>query len=154
MGCNFRTTERSAGTHTQELTISNDAGNILWSVEESCDSTTLKLTPGTYLLNFQVSSSGVNESVTMITDYSAVAFQPLLLDENGAAVNRATLPIGTDLSTMTLENPTYKKNPKKFGCKVNLLDIRSMFGCWCNCLYAHEKHGKRLRVGNEQVLWL
>ena len=69
----------------------------------------------------------------MITDYSAVAFQPLLLDENGAAVNRATLPIGTDLSTMTLENPTYKKNPK-FGCKVNLLDIRSMFGCWCNCL--------------------
>ena len=54
----------------------------------------------------------------MITDYSAVAFQPLLLDENGAAVNRATLPIGTDLSTMTLENPTYKKNPKSLDAKL------------------------------------
>jgi len=118
VGCNFRTTERGAGTHTQELTISNDAGNILWSAEESCDSTTLKLTPGTYLLNFQVSSSGVNESVTMITDYSAVAFQPLLLDENGAAVHRAALPIGTDLSTMTLENPTFEKNPKSLDAKL------------------------------------
>ena len=29
-----------------------------------------------------------------------------------------------------------------------------IFRCWCNGLYAYEKHGKRLRMGNEQVLWL
>ena len=79
VGCNFRTTTRGAGTHTQDLTVSNDAGNILWSTDGSCDSTTLKLAPGTYLLDYQVTSSGVNESVSMITDYSATAFQPLLL---------------------------------------------------------------------------
>jgi len=118
VGCNFRTTERSAGTHTQTLTLSNNAGNILWSAEGSCDSTTLKLAPGTYRLDFQVSSSGVNESVTMIADYSAVAFQPLLLYENGVAANRADLPVGADLSTMTLENPTFEKNPKSLDAKL------------------------------------
>ena len=118
IGCNFRTTERGAGTHTQDLTLSNDAGNILWTAEGSCDSTTLKLTPGVYRLDYQVTSSGVNESVTMITDYSAVAFQPLLLDENGAAANRAALPAGTELSTMTLENPTFEKNPKSLDAKL------------------------------------
>ena len=118
VGCNFRTTERGAGTHTQDLTLSNDAGNILWTAEGSCDSTTLKLAPGIYRLDYQVTSSGVNESVTMITDYSAVAFQPLLLDENGAAANRAELPVGTELSTMTLENPTFEKNPKSLDAKL------------------------------------
>ena len=118
VGCNFRTTERGAGTHTQDLTLSNDAGNILWTAEGSCDSTTLKLAPGVYRLDYQVTSSGVNESVTMITDYSAVAFQPLLLDENGAAANRADLPAGTELSTMTLENPTFEKNPKSLDAKL------------------------------------
>ena len=118
VGCNFRTTERAAGTHTQDLTLSNDAGNILWKAEGSCDSTTLKLAPGVYRLDYQVTSSGVNESVTMITDYSAVAFQPLLLDENGAAANRAALPAGTELSTMTLENPTFEKNPKSLDAKL------------------------------------
>ena len=118
VGCNFRTTERGAGTHTQDLTLSNDAGNILWKAEGSCDSTTLKLAPGVYRLDYQVTSIGVNESVTMITDYSAVAFQPLLLDENGAAANRAALPAGTELSTMTLENPTFEKNPKSLDAKL------------------------------------
>ena len=118
VGCNFRTTERGAGTHTQDLTLSNDAGIILWTAEGSCDSTTLKLAPGVYRLDYQVTSSGVNESVTMITDYSAVAFQPLLLDENGAAANRAALPAGTELSTMTLENPTFEKNPKSLDAKL------------------------------------
>ncbi|MEC9120463.1 MAG: (Fe-S)-binding protein [Candidatus Thermoplasmatota archaeon] len=118
VGCNFRTVPRGAGTHTQDLTLSNDAGNILWTLEGSCDSTTLKLAPGIYRLDYQVISSGVNESVTMITDYSAVAFQPLLLDENGAAANRAALPVGTELSTMTLENPTFEKNPKSLDAKL------------------------------------
>tara|TARA_X000000368_G_scaffold410549_1_gene394189 strand:- start:8557 stop:11175 length:2619 start_codon:yes stop_codon:yes gene_type:complete len=118
VGCNFRTTERGAGTHTQDLTLSNDAGNILWTAEGACDSTTLKLAPGVYRLDYQVTSIGVNESVTMITDYSAVAFQPLLLDENGAAANRAALPAGTELSTMTLENPTFEKNPKSLDAKL------------------------------------
>tara|TARA_B000000565_G_scaffold192604_1_gene147103 strand:+ start:1107 stop:3599 length:2493 start_codon:yes stop_codon:yes gene_type:complete len=118
VGCNFRTTTRGAGTHTQDLTLSNDAGNILWSTDGSCDSATLKLAPGTYLLDYQVTSSGVNESVSMITDYSANAFQPLLLDENGAAVNRADLPAGSELTAMTLENPTFEKNPKSLDAKL------------------------------------
>ena len=98
--------------------MTNDAGKLLWSADGSCDSITLKLTPGTYRLDYHVTSSGVNETVTMITDYSALAFQPLLLDENGAAANRADLPVDAELSTMTLKNPTFEKNPKSLDAKL------------------------------------
>lgn len=118
IGCNFRTTVRSAGTHTQDLTISNDAGKVLWSTDGECDSTTLKLAPGNYHLEYSVTSSEVNESVTMITDFGATAFQPLLLDENGVTPSRADLPAGTDLEAMTLENPTFEKNPKSLDAKL------------------------------------
>ncbi len=118
IGCNFRTTVRNVGSHTQDLSISDNSGKLLWSTEGECDSTTLKLTPGIYQLEYHVTSSEVNETVTMITDYSAVAFQPLLLDENGAAINRADIPAGTVLSSMTLENPTFEKNPKSLDAKL------------------------------------
>jgi len=123
VGCNFRTTMRGAGSHTQDLSISNDAGKVLWSADGECGSTTLKLAPGNYNLEYSISSSDVNETVTMITDFSAKAFQPLLLDADGAAANRADLPAGTDLETMSLENPTFQKNPKSLDAKL----IYSMF---------------------------
>ena len=123
VGCNFRTTVRNAGSHTQDLSISNDAGKVLWSTDGECGSTTLKLAPGNYNLEYSISSSEVNETVTMITDFSAKAFQPLLLDANGAAANRADLPAGTDLEAMSLENPTFQKNPKSLDAKL----IYSMF---------------------------
>ena len=123
VGCNFRTTVRNAGSHTQDLSISNDAGKVLWSTDGECGSTTLKLAPGNYNLEYSISSSEVNETVTMITDFSAKAFQPLLLDANGAVANRADLPAGTDLEAMSLENPTFQKNPKSLDAKL----IYSMF---------------------------
>ena len=123
VGCNFRTTVRNAGSHTQDLSISNDAGKVLWSTDGECGSTTLKLAPGNYNLEYSISSSEVNETVTMITDFSAKAFQPLLLSANGAAANRADLPAGTDLEAMSLENPTFQKNPKSLDAKL----IYSMF---------------------------
>ena len=123
VGCNFRMTARSAGSHTQDLSISNDAGKVLWSADGECGSTTLKLAPGNYNLEYSISSSDVNETVTMITGFSAKAFQPLLLDADGAAANRADLPAGTDLETMSLENPTFQKNPKSLDAKL----IYSMF---------------------------
>ena len=123
VGCNFRTTVRSAGSHTQDLSISNDAGKVLWSADGECGSTTLKLEPGNYNLEYSISSSDVNETVTMITDFSAKAFQPLLLDADGAAANRADLPAGTDIEAMSIENPTFEKNPKSLDAKL----IYSMF---------------------------
>ena len=124
IGCNFRTTVRNAGTHQQTLTLSDEAGEEIWKTDGECESTTLKLsTDASYNLEYSVHSEDVNESVTMITDFSAVAFQPLLLDEGGAVVNRDSLPSGSDLREMMLDNPTFQKNPKSLDAKL----IYSMF---------------------------
>ena len=119
VGCNFRTTVRSAGVHTQNLEIIDENGDSIWSTEGSCDSTTLKLASGSsYKLEYRVTSEAINESVIVITDFFATAFQPLLLDQNGATVDRTDLPVGTEYGSMMLENPTYQKNPYSLDAKL------------------------------------
>ena len=75
VGCNFRTTVRGAGTHMQSLALTDSAGDFVWSNDGvTCDSTTLYLDAGsTYTITFGLSTRGVNDSVTMISDYSAVS---------------------------------------------------------------------------------
>ena len=63
----------------------------------SCTTETIYLDSGeSYILHYSTTSSGVNESVSMITDYNAVAYQPLILAEDGTALIRED-------STLTIE---------------------------------------------------
>ena len=91
----------------------------------SCDSGTIYLDSGfSYTITFTTTSEGVNESVTMISDFSAVAYQPLLLAEDGTAVIRSEVGLSDEeLSEMSITNPTYEKNPKSLDAKL----IYSMF---------------------------
>ena len=121
IGCTFRTTVRNAGTHSAEVTIHDAAGNLLWqSAEGTCESTTIYLDSGsTYTVAFTATSVGVNESVSMIAGFSAVSYQPLLLADDGTALVRSDSSFSLDeLSALSLENPTYKKNPKSLDAKL------------------------------------
>ena len=98
VGCNFRTTVRGAGTHMQSLALTDSAGDLVWSNDGvTCDSTTLYLDAGsTYTITFGLSTEGVNDSVTMISDYSAVSYQPLLLAADGTALMRSEVSLSTE----------------------------------------------------------
>ena len=121
IGCNFRTTVRGAGIHSQLLTLIDSNNDVLWSTEDgSCSSTAMYLDAGeSYTLEFTTISNGVNDSVTMITDYSAVVYQPLLLNADGTALLRSeTILEPNDLTTLMVDNPTYHKNPKSLDAKL------------------------------------
>ena len=121
IGCTFRTTVRNAGTHSAEVTIHDAAGNLLWqNAEGTCESTTIYLDSGsTYTVAFTATSVGVNESVSMIAGFSAVSYQPLLLADDGTALVRSDSSFSLDeLSALSLDNPTYKKNPKSLDAKL------------------------------------
>jgi len=121
VGCNFRTTVRGAGTHAQSISLTDSSGQLLWENEgDTCDSTTMYLTSGqTYTITFVTSSLGVDETVTMITDFSAVAYQPLLLKEDGTALVRADSTHDAEaLAAMSISNPTFHKNPQSLDAKL------------------------------------
>ena len=121
IGCTFRTTVRNAGTHSAEVTIHDAAGNLLWqNAEGTCESTTIYLDSGsTYTVAFTATSVGVNETVSMIAGFSAVSYQPLLLADDGTALVRSDSSFSLDeLSALSLDNPTYKKNPKSLDAKL------------------------------------
>ncbi len=126
VGCNFRTTVRNAGIHSQSLTLTDESDEIIWENSgTTCQSTTIYLDSGqSYTVSFTTISNEVNSSITMISDFSAVAYQPLLISEDGTAVVRGEGSLEqTDLSSMSLENPTFHKNPKSLDAKL----IYSMF---------------------------
>ena len=54
IGCNFRTTVRNAGVHSQTLTLTDSNSNTLWStVDGSCSADTIYLDSGeSYTLHF------------------------------------------------------------------------------------------------------
>ena len=121
VGCLFRTTERGAGEHTQSLVMSDSNGDIVWeNDDDSCETGTVYVSSGsTYTISFSVTSSGINESVEVITSFSAVAYQPLLLDDDGTALVRSQSDLSSsELSSLSVENPTYHKNPKSLDAKL------------------------------------
>jgi len=121
ISCTFRTSVRNAGTHSIELTLHDSAGNLLWqNAEDSCESITMYLNSGSsYTVAFTANSAGVNDSVSMIAAFSAVSYQPLLLADDGTALVRSDSSLGLDeLSALSLDNPTYKKNPKSLDAKL------------------------------------
>tara|TARA_Y100001934_G_C12378079_1_gene790461 strand:+ start:2422 stop:5241 length:2820 start_codon:yes stop_codon:yes gene_type:complete len=122
IGCNFRTTVRAAGSHSQSLVLSDDAGEVIWSNSgTTCESTTIYLESGrSYSISFVTTSQDVNETVTMIYEYTAVSYQPLLLDEDGTALVRNSDEImsSEQLASMSVANPTFQKNPKSLDAKL------------------------------------
>ena len=121
IGCNFRTTVRGTGTHAQSLTLTDDAGETVWSNSgTTCDSGVIHLDAGaSYTVTFTTSSEGVNETVTMISDFSAVAYQPLLLGDDGTALLRSEVIMsGEELYVMCVGNKNFQKNPKSLDAKL------------------------------------
>ena len=128
VGCTFRTvytdtgdSARNAGIHSQSIKLLDSSGSILWENEGGvCESTTIYLSTGaSYTVSFSFNSDGVNESISMATDFSAVAHQPLLLSDDGTAMVRSESSLGLDeLTALSLDNPTYHKNPKGLDAKL------------------------------------
>ena len=119
IGCLFRTSVRSAGTHSQSLVLTDSAGSELWRTD-GCISESIYLDSGqSYTIDFQTTSQGINDSVEVITSFSVISYQPLLLNEDGTALVRSesTMDLET-LSTMYMENPTFEKNPKSLDAKL------------------------------------
>ena len=127
--CNARTTIRGSGVHTISVVVKDVSGAILTSMD-SCTTQSLKLSSGTsYSLDYSISTIGLDETGNVITDVSITAFQPLILDGNGLAVNLSdvsqmniltgsTVYNADTLSDFTLENPTFEKNPKSLDAKL------------------------------------
>lgn len=119
IGCLFRTSVRSAGTHSQSLVLTDSAGSEIWSTD-GCISESIYLDSGqTYTVDFQTTSQGINDTVEVITSFSVISYQPLLLNADGTALVRSesTMDMET-LSSMYLENPTFHKNPKSLDAKL------------------------------------
>ena len=119
IGCLFRTSVRNAGTHTQSLILTDSSGSEVWRAD-GCISESIYLDSGqSYTVNFQTTSQGINDSVEVITSFSVISYQPLLLNEDGTAVVRSesTMDLET-LSTMYMKNPTFEKNPKSLDAKL------------------------------------
>ena len=138
VGCSFRTvysdtgdSARNMGVHSQSISLLDSSGSILWENEGgTCESTEIYLSAGaSYTVSFSFTSEGVNESISMATGFSAVAYQPLLLGDDGTAIVRSESTLSLDdLTALSIENPTYHKNPKGLDAKL----IYSMFiPCLC-----------------------
>ena len=114
------------GVHSQSIRLLDSSGSVLWENEGgTCESTEIYLSAGaSYTVSFSFTSEGVNESISMATGFSAVAYQPLLLGDDGTAILRSGSTLSLDdLTALSLENPTYHKNPKGLDAKL----IYSMF---------------------------
>ena len=129
VGCNVRTTIRNVGEHTISLIVKDIAGAIITEMD-SCTAQTLKLASGAdYMLDYSIETIGLNDSGNVITDVSIQAFQPLILDADGLAVNLSdstalnlltgsSIYSASSLTDHTHENPTYLKNPKSLDAKL------------------------------------
>lgn len=119
IGCLFRTSVRNAGTHTQSLVLTDSSGSEVWRAD-GCISESIYLDSGqSYTVNFQTTSQGINDSVEVITSFSVISYQPLLLNEDGTAVVRSESTMDLEaLSTMYMKNPTFEKNPKSLDAKL------------------------------------
>ena len=123
--CGERSSEWGIGEGAGSLIV-RDASDSKIS-EGACENSVLKLAPGEYKIEFSTLWTGVNSSYTVFAGVNVAAYQPLLLGDNGQALNRndpanlTMADIGLDiasLSAYTVENPTYHKNPKSLDAKL------------------------------------
>ena len=125
LACGERSSEWGIGEGVGTLTVSDSSGTVI--SEGDCQNSMLKLNPGEYTIGFTSLWTGVNSSYTVFAGVNVVAYQPLLIGDNGQALNRndpvnlTRADIGLDiaaLSEFTVENPTFQKNPKSLDAKL------------------------------------
>ncbi|MDE0708691.1 MAG: (Fe-S)-binding protein, partial [Candidatus Poseidoniales archaeon] len=125
LACGERSSEWGIGAGSGTLTVRDDSGSLV--SEDICQNSMLKLVPGDYTIEFSTLWTGVNSSYTVFANVNVAAYQPLLIGENGQALNRndpgnLTLAgVGLNpasLSDYMVENPTYHKNPKSLDAKL------------------------------------
>ena len=123
--CGERSSEWGIGQGEGSLIVRDSSGSTI--SEGICENSVLKLAPGEYTIEFSTLWTGVNSSYTVFASVNVAAYQPLLLGDNGQALNRndpanlTMADIGLDiasLSAYTVENPTYHKNPKSLDAKL------------------------------------
>ena len=111
------------------IVTNRDTGKKVIDTDCNSGETGVELKAGTYDYQFRVSSTdglATNDSVTIETQFTIKAFQPLLLygedAGNGLAghsVNlSSTLNIELEGSGSVIENPTYHANPKALDAKL------------------------------------
>ena len=123
--CSHRSSQRGVGEGDATVTISDSDGQVV--LEPICGNGMLKLNPGSYEVDFTSSYTGINESTTVFAGLQILAYQPLLIGDNGQTIDRMdptnmTLAgVGIDISSLSeymVENPTYHKNPKSLDAKL------------------------------------
>ena len=125
LACGERSSEWGIGAGGGTLSVSDSSGAVI--SEGICQNSILKLGPGDYTVSFSTLWTGVNSSYTVFAGVYVVAYQPLLMGENGQALNRndpvnlTRADIGLDIASLSehmVENPTYHKNPKSLDAKL------------------------------------
>ena len=125
LACGERSSEWGIGEGSGILTVLDSDGSTI--SEGSCENSMMKLAPGDYTIEFSTLWTGVNSSYTVFASVNVAAYQPLLLGDNGQALNRndpanlTLADVGLDIASLSnymVENPTYHKNPKSLDAKL------------------------------------
>ncbi|MEC7704120.1 MAG: (Fe-S)-binding protein [Candidatus Thermoplasmatota archaeon] len=126
ISCSQRSSEWGIGTLVDSVfTVTNSNNDVVF--DTPCESGVLKLAPGDYNVDFSTTWTGINSSYSIFAGVNVIGHQPLLIGDNGQAINRAdttnlTLSgIGMDIASLSSymsENPTYHKNPKALDAKL------------------------------------
>ena len=125
LACGERSSEWGIGEGSGILTVLDSDGSTI--SEGSCENGMMKLAPGDYTIEFSTLWTGVNSSYTVFASVNVAAYQPLLLGDNGQALNRndpanlTLADVGLDIASLSnymVENPTYHKNPKSLDAKL------------------------------------
>ena len=125
LSCSERSNEWGIGAGGGVLSITDSSGVLI--SEESCQNSMLKLESGDYTVSFSTLWTGVNSSYTVFVGVNVLAYQPLLMGENGQSLNRndpqnlTRADIGLDIASLSeymVENPTFEKNPKSLDAKL------------------------------------
>tara|TARA_B100001146_G_scaffold212982_1_gene212912 strand:- start:845 stop:3658 length:2814 start_codon:yes stop_codon:yes gene_type:complete len=123
--CSERSSEWGIGAGEGVLSVTDSSGALI--SEGICQNSMLKLESGDYTVSFSTLWTGVNSSYTVFAGVNVVAYQPLLMGDNGQALNRndpqnltrADIELTiAGLSEYMVENPTFEKNPKSLDAKL------------------------------------
>ena len=123
--CGERSSEWGIGEGAGNLIVRDASGSTI--SEGGCENSVMKLAPGEYTIEFSTLWTGVNSSYTVFASVNVAAYQPLLLGDNGQALNRndpanlTMADVGLDIASLSaymVENPTYHKNPKSLDAKL------------------------------------
>ena len=96
IACNERSSEWGIGVGSGIMSVSvHNSDEVIY--QDVCENSMLKLEPGKYDIAFSTLWTGVNSSYTVFAGVNVIAYQPLLIGENGQALTVTTPPISPEL---------------------------------------------------------